>query len=94
MKLIKPRQSEKLNEYNCEGADKCTAGVAIDGNLNTGSVLEYSEGGTWWKADTVEPLQVKKVELYLNVYTDQECVHWSRMRTLIKNVYTGQECVH
>ena len=77
MKLIKARQSEKLDEYSCEGVDKCTAGVAIDGSLNTGSVTEYSEGDARWKGNMVEPLQVKKVEFYLNVYTDQESVHWS-----------------
>ena len=75
MKLLNFRQSSKLNEYNCEGADKCTAGVAIDGDFNTGSVTEYREGDAWWKGNMVESLQVKKVEFYLNVYTDQECVH-------------------
>ena len=50
---MKARQSSKLNKYNCEGVDKYTAGVAIDGNLNTGSVTEYSEGDIWWKGNII-----------------------------------------
>ena len=62
------KQSEKCKWGSCRGASKCTAQLAVDGDLNTLSLTEYRATDAWWQCDMKHEYMVKKVELYLSSY--------------------------
>ena len=62
------KQSEKCKYGSCSGASKCTAQLAIDGNLDTRSITEYRETNSWWECELKDWYKVKRVELYLSSY--------------------------